>query len=456
MRCHGATLQCVLLVCLLASVVPKVAVKQALKKVVAPETVEDVVDAAADEPEEDEEEQGSAKEGRCTGCKNQHQADSLFGHIASTIQLSTQLSYLALDMDWQARLLADDARVHVSYHDFSKVSLESATTLSDDLHLQSLSFFHDKNEFKDFNPKYYDSDGCKLGTQCQAGKNETETAEKRKNDGNDGNDKKPEKNGDTKPQRHYFVKRNRRRRRRLDGEPVPAVSGSKDDSAKSKEKKGSSEVSSDASGDAEKASASSKDATTSSAKTSPTATSRGVATGTPAAKTLSLYDEEFQVLAFGFDKWKDISPREYEVRLDHFLAVNPCWVPLHEPTLPFADESYGEGGDPDELTTHSVLLLARLPSHSFYATCKLYKSLVARQFPPVCFYKQNRMAVFHLGNLGYGHVLTYLLHAFVSTIEKSSYRQRKLFSVPMAHRFLSRVNRTMTNQTHGGKYVLEK
>ena len=33
-----------------------------------------------------------------------------------------------------------------------------------------------------------------------------------------------------------------------------------------------------------------------------------------------------QILAFGFDKWKDISRREYDVRLDHFLAVNPCWV----------------------------------------------------------------------------------------------------------------------------------
>ena len=393
MRWCGVSLQCVLLICLASVITPKVVPKKALKKgettedskvipkkvltkkppqpVVVDEPVPEV-DAADVEPEfnNPDEEEGAAREGRCTGCRNQRQADDLFDHIASTIKYSERLSYLALDMDWLERLLADDARVHVAFHDFSKVNLESATTLSDDLQHKSLSFFHDKAEYKDLNPKYYDHDGCKLGTQCQTGKNETDTAEKKKDekDGEGGG----EGGVEAAARRHYYIKRGRqRRRRRLEGKPI--ISGSKDDSAKTKEEDRES---------SNAASASTKDST----KTSP-----GKAV---VPKILSLYDEEFQVLAFGFDKWKDITPREYEVRLDHFLAVNPCWIPLYEPSLPFTDLSYQDGedgSDPNELNTHSILLLARLPSHSFYATCKLYKSIVARQFPPVCFFKQNRM-----------------------------------------------------------------
>ena len=160
--------------------------------------------------------------------------------------------------------------------------------------------------------------------------------------------------------------------------------------------------------------------------------------------------------------------------------MNPCWVPIYEPPIPFGefdyqdDEVVKEGGSPDDVNLHTPLLLARLPSHSFYATCKFYKvttwipfpinsyvhpltrhvymskAIVARQFPPVCFYKNNRMAVFHLGNLGYGHVLSYLVHAYTATIQKTTYRQRKLFSVPFAHQFLSHYNKSMTNHTRGG------
>ena len=41
----------------------------------------------------------------------------------------------------------------------------------------------------------------------------------------------------------------------------------------------------------------------------------------------------------------------------------------------------------------------------------------------MCFFKQNRMTTFALGNLGYGHVLNFLLHAFTSTVGKTNYRQ---------------------------------
>jgi len=93
---------------------------------------------------------------------------------------------------------------------------------------------------------------------------------------------------------------------------------------------------------------------------------------------------------------------------------------VYEPDIPFQDHHYrneDDGGDTDELNLSTRLLLARLPTHSFHATCKFYKAIVARQFPPVCFFKASRMSVFNLGNLGYSHVLIYLMHAFVSTIQ---------------------------------------
>ena len=65
--------------------------------------------------------------------------------------------------------------------------------------------------------------------------------------------------------------------------------------------------------------------------------------------------------------------------------MNPCWIPIYEPPIPFSefdyqdDEVVKEGGSPDDLNMHTPLLLARLPSHSFYATCKFYK---VTTFPP--------------------------------------------------------------------------
>jgi hypothetical protein len=76
-----------------------------------------------------------------------------------------------------------------------------------------------------------------------------------------------------------------------------------------------------------------------------------------------------QILAFGFDKWRDISKKEYEVRLDGFLALHPCWVPLKEPSVPFNELDYAvrpvfttrtpPGGAPHFRTfAHAITLLS--------------------------------------------------------------------------------------------------
>jgi len=115
------------------------------------------------------------REGRCTGCRDQKHADTLFDVLAYSVKHNDRMSYLALDMGWLDRLLDDGAKVHIAFNEFSKVNLETATLLSDELHHQSLSFFHDKSEYKDLKPKYYDAKGCKLGTDCMGGgKNDTD------------------------------------------------------------------------------------------------------------------------------------------------------------------------------------------------------------------------------------------------------------------------------------------
>ena len=89
-----------------------------------------------------------AQDGRCTNCRNQKIADELFDHLAYAIKYNERMSYLALDMTWLDRILDSKARVHISYHDFSKGALESASQLLDDVHMKSLSFFHDHTEIK--------------------------------------------------------------------------------------------------------------------------------------------------------------------------------------------------------------------------------------------------------------------------------------------------------------------
>jgi hypothetical protein len=78
----------------------------------------------------------SAMDGRCTGCRHQEHANNLFDHLAFSVKYSERLSYLALDMSWLDRLLHDHAKVHISFHDFSKASLDSAAASVDELHYQ--------------------------------------------------------------------------------------------------------------------------------------------------------------------------------------------------------------------------------------------------------------------------------------------------------------------------------
>ena len=116
--------------------------------------------------------------------------------------------------------------------------------------------------------------------------------------------------------------------------------------------------------------------------------------------------------------------RQYHRAIDAFLAVHPCWIPLHEPLTPptptaSADahvrRQHPDPSNPPSTTRTSptqhnqhhssstettdtsspvrseLLLFVRLPELSFHATCKLYTTIVKRQFPAKCTYTSDHM-----------------------------------------------------------------
>ena len=164
-------------------------------------------------------------------------------------------------------------------------------------------------------------------------------------------------------------------------------------------------------------------------------------------------DEEYQVIAFHFNNYvgdirgKPVSLSEdsdgissgrsnnqrltrfmkssqqlrYHTAIDAFLAVHPCWIPLHEPLTPptpatstsdttmhhqYGDSSTSPSSTRTSISPHNqhhhssayssptrseLLLFVRLPEISYHATCKLYTTIVQRQFPATCTYTSDHM-----------------------------------------------------------------
>jgi hypothetical protein len=173
------------------------------------------------------------------------------------------------------------------------------------------------------------------------------------------------------------------------------------------------------------------------------------------AVPLSEYTEEFQVLAFHFRGRRraatagapPASPatelRRYHAAVDRFLAINPCWVPLHEP----ANAPVGSAA------TRTYLIFIRLPSYSYHATCMLYTAVVKRQFPRTCRYTPERMTIYHLANIGFGHTSLFIVNALSAVLKgrvgvgvgvggTAGYRDGVVFVAPRAQDFLSRSNGT--------------
>ena len=189
---------------------------------------------------------------------------------------------------------------------------------------------------------------------------------------------------------------------------------------------------------------------------------------------LSEYTEEFQVLAFHFnqyqvaDRGRDESTlqRKYQAAIDAFLALNPCWIPLHEPytpPLPAVISASTSKSNRYENTAsnhhnkrslqsthpilhhhplgeknnhqHGLLLFIRLPDVSFHATCMLYTAVIKRQFPRVCHYTPETMRTYHLANIGFGHVSLFIVNSFSAMLKEftgKSNKDQMVFIAPRA------------------------
>ena len=223
----------------------------------------------------------STEDGRCSGCRDQKHANDLFDHLGFAIKYHERLSYLALDMSWLERIMHENGKVHISFHQFSKDNLETGHELLDDIHLNSLASFHDTSEHKDHKPVYYDADGCKIGSRCGVGNGTETTAKETIADVST----KEERQGEPREaaRKVIRVKRNRRHLRESDTENSGDKEGVND---LEQETKVENEI------------------TTTDKKKNRQTSSSSSSSRTEAIVKLQPYDEEFQILAFGFDKWK--------------------------------------------------------------------------------------------------------------------------------------------------------
>ena len=185
---------------------------------------------------------------------------------------------------------------------------------------------------------------------------------------------------------------------------------------------------------------------------------------------VDLENEEIQLVAYVVTEASfapattaAVRRRRYEAVIDRVLALHPCWVPVQEPSLftnlppgtpskqhgralRSGDGAWdalaagnnssnstprrggGGGGGSGSgsgarqrarralLDPSQLLVLAHLPAYGFGPTCRLFRALVRRQFPPTCAYTAMAMASFPVGNIGWAHVLNFLTNALAYTM----------------------------------------
>lgn len=151
--------------------------------------------------------------------------------------------------------------------------------------------------------------------------------------------------------------------------------------------------------------------------------------------------------------------------IDKFLALNPCWMPLHEPqnsTLNFNPSNSRQHHNHHHLShqitrarsffyaQQRIVVFVRLPIFGFHATCRLYSQIVLHQHPQQCIYTDERMMVHHLHNTGWSATYNAILFKLQHILIDKVYPQ-KIVVATQAIDFRSRV-RTLTDQKTGTKF----
>lgn len=164
------------------------------------------------------------------------------------------------------------------------------------------------------------------------------------------------------------------------------------------------------------------------------------------------------------------------VATDKFLEANPCWMPLHEPTISnstnydvvtranlLRTKNHLKSNNLYHLRTMFVtyqrtLIFIRLPIFGFHATCRLFSEITRLQHPQKCIYNNNHMMVHHLHNTGWSATFNALLFKLAEILNQRTY-PNKIIVVPQAIPFRSRIrtlvdrNGTRFETAHGWYWV---
>ena len=166
-------------------------------------------------------------------------------------------------------------------------------------------------------------------------------------------------------------------------------------------------------------------------------------------------DETFQII------YSELMPNEGfdYYGIDHFLAQNPCWLPLHEP-IDLGQIRQIQGITKVKKLKHFLdlqnrtVIFLRLPVFGYHSTCRLYTQITKHQNPKECIYDDDHMLVHHLHNTGWSATFNAVLFKLSFIFLKRTYPSKVL--VPTrAIDFRSRtrlrkdINGTYFNQTGG-------
>lgn len=174
----------------------------------------------------------------------------------------------------------------------------------------------------------------------------------------------------------------------------------------------------------------------------------------PQALPASERDEVLQVV------YAELSGRynEHYEAVDTFLSQNPCWLPLHEPSLdgrPGPDKPLARAGQ--RFSPHTKLrsvVLVRLPVWGLHATCRLFQRITDLQHPSTCRHDATHMLTHHLHNTGWSATFNAVLFKLAHVLHQSVF-PHKLLAITRAIDFRSRerllhdVNGTAFNSTGG-------
>lgn len=153
------------------------------------------------------------------------------------------------------------------------------------------------------------------------------------------------------------------------------------------------------------------------------------------------YAELSSISSSRYSKYENV----YE-ELDSFLALNPCWMLLHEPDI--IDSTVGGasiGKDPRRNSIHRQLraskhrsiMLVRLPIHGFHATCRLYTRITQLQYPQQCKYDAEHMLTHHLHNTGWSATFNAILFKLAHILNQQVF-PKKVLAITTAIDFRSR------------------